>query len=39
VSSTPSIIVDRKYRVNMQAVNSAKELIDLVNSLFADDFK
>jgi protein dithiol oxidoreductase (disulfide-forming) len=39
VDSTPSIIVDRKYRVNMQAVKSAKELIALVNWLIANDFK
>ena len=39
VDSTPSIIVNRKYRVNMQAVQSAKELVDLVNWLIANDSK
>jgi protein dithiol oxidoreductase (disulfide-forming) len=39
VDSTPSIIVDRKYRVNMQSIPTAKELIDLVKWLIAKDSK
>ena len=39
VDSTPSIIVDRKYRVNLQAVSGAGELIDLVKWLIAQDSK
>ncbi|HSY07474.1 MAG TPA: thiol:disulfide interchange protein DsbA/DsbL [Steroidobacteraceae bacterium] len=39
VDSTPSIIVDRRYRVNMPSVSSASELIDLVKWLIANDAK
>jgi thiol:disulfide interchange protein DsbA len=39
VDSTPSIVVDRRYRLNMQSVPSEKELIDIVKWLIAKDAK
>jgi thiol:disulfide interchange protein DsbA len=39
VDGTPSIIVNLKYRVNMQAIANSDELIDLVKWLIAQDSK